>query len=270
MFIDTFSEEKCLAHTGLTRQQFVHIFTKYCGIDTPIPTQKALYYLLCFFKAYPIKRAVFNYHTVRMNAREGRSLSTLKKRARYLATHVNELQPLWNARHHLSNRLPLHFAYGVSGSIDTFPIRVSRPVNSVWQRSLYNGKFKTHTVKIQAIVNHAGCIIWFSGPHVGVTNDYELFSRVTPPLLNGEMLLADKGYCGESNSNFLITPIKNKRGHELTSAAVEYNICHARYMRMQAQQIHAACSLLSCVSSRSCLCAVRACFVCFVVCCCVM
>lgn len=244
-----------MAHTGLTRLQFLHIFYKYCGEETPIPLQQHLYYLFCFFKAYPIKRAIFNYQSARLHERDGRSLATLKRRAAYLASRVDEIAPLWRARHELSNRLPLFFANGVSGSIDSFPIRVSRPSNFLWQRSLYNGKYKAHTVKVQAIVNHSGCIIWYSGPHVGVVNDYELFNCHTPPLMQGEMLLGDKGYCGESNSHFLITPIKNKRYHELTNDAVQYNINHARYAHdyrmLGVCELSVSCGL--CVSCGSCV-----------------
>lgn len=224
MFLDTLSVEKCVSHTGLTPTQFMFLFEKYCGARTPIRSQQALYWLFCYFKSYPIKRAAFNYGAFMW----GRSIDILKKRAAYLASCIDELAPIWSERNELTNRLPMNFAPGVIGSIDSFPIRICRPADYLWQRAHYNGKFKSHTVKVQCVTNHAGSIMWYSGPHVGVRNDYELFTSNLPPLGDGEVLLGDKGYCGESMSHIIITPIKNKRGHTLTPEAIEYNINHAK------------------------------------------
>lgn len=225
MFLDSISPDKCVAHTGLTTIQFLFLFEKYCGPATPIKTQQALYWLFCYFKSYPIQRATFNYGS----ALFGRSVETLKKRATYLASRVNEIDPIWSERNELTNRLPFNFAPGVIGSIDSFPIRICRPSDSLWQRANYNGKFKSHTVKVQCVTNHAGSIMWYSGPHVGVRNDYDLFATHLPPLGEGEKVLGDKGYCGQSMAHIIITPIKNKQGHTLTREAIEYNIIHAKY-----------------------------------------
>jgi len=36
----------------------------------------------------------------------------------------------------------------LSGSIDTFPVVVSRPLDSTLQSYLYNGKYKKHVYKV--------------------------------------------------------------------------------------------------------------------------
>lgn len=258
MFIDSLTPEKCSAQTGLTRLQFLYVFNTYCGLGTEIPTQQALYWLFCYFKSYPIKRAAFNYTT----SIWGRSIDVLKKRAAYLASAVNEIAPLWRDRNSLANRIPHHFANGVIGSIDSFPIRICRPKDSLWQRANYNGKFKTHTVKVQCVTNHAGSIIWYSGPHAGVRNDYELLTSHTPPLGEGEKLLGDKGYCGESMSHLIITPIKNKKGHALTQEAIEFNITHSRYGTTTERSCCSYCEYGACcvLCSRCAMCACHSLF----------
>jgi len=49
-------------------------------------------------------------------------------------------------------------------------------------------------LKVQAVSDHRGNLIWFSGPHMGVTSesDIELFRHYPPPLnVGNEKLLAD-------------------------------------------------------------------------------
>jgi hypothetical protein len=139
---------------------------------------------------------------------------------------IEELQQSWEARNSESNKLP-HFPASIVGSIDSVPIYVLRPRKKNWQRHLYNGKYKAHVVKvrtyffksqkifilififclklivdlnflfllkIQAVCDHSGTIIWYSGPHLGTPSDIALFEENRPPLSPNEQLLADKAY----------------------------------------------------------------------------
>ena len=81
---------------------------------------------------------------------------------------------------------------------------------------------------MQAVCDHRGNIIWYSGPHIGVTSDVKLFDGYTPPLDDGEKLLADKAYVGRPDE--LIVPFKKQRGHaELSERRAAFNVVHAWY-----------------------------------------
>ena len=83
-------------------------------------------------------------------------------------------------------------------------------------------------LQVQGICDHRGNIIWYSGPHLGVTSDIKLFRQNSPPLERGERLLADKAYVGERGR--LIAPYKKKRGEaQLTQRKRDFNNVHAWY-----------------------------------------
>lgn len=76
--------------------------------------------------------------------------------------------------------------------------------------------------------DHRGNIIWYSGPHLGVTSDIKLFRTFSPPLNPGEKLLGDKAYVGEPDR--LIAPYKKKRGRTSVSARrAAFNVVHGWY-----------------------------------------
>jgi hypothetical protein len=71
-------------------------------------------------------------------------------------------------------------------------------------------------------------MIWYSGPHIGVTSDIKLFRDNCPWLEPGERLLGDKAYVGEPE--YLIPPLKKKKGApKLTGRAHHFNNVHAWY-----------------------------------------
>jgi hypothetical protein len=154
--VDQFTDQVFRARTGLDKYTFLFIFAKYCGLGTPVRRQAQLFALFVYFKVYPVWRCKLT-----------SCPQQLRRHAAYLASVIDELEYVWNNRHDVSNRQPHYFAPSVAGCLDSFPIRVARPRNNRWQRLMYNGKFKFHVVKIQAICNHAGAIIWYSGPHLG-------------------------------------------------------------------------------------------------------
>jgi hypothetical protein len=83
-------------------------------------------------------------------------------------------------------------------------------------------------LQVQGVCDHRGNIIWYSGPHLGVTSDIRLFRENPPPLEHGERLLGDKAYVGERSR--LIAPYKKKRGQaKLAGRKWDFNNVHAWY-----------------------------------------
>ena len=83
-------------------------------------------------------------------------------------------------------------------------------------------------LKVQGVCDHRGNIIWYSGPHLGVTSDIKLFRDDCPPLDPHEKLLGDKAYIGEED--YLIAPFKKKRGADrLDGRRYHFNMVHAWY-----------------------------------------
>ena len=82
--------------------------------------------------------------------------------------------------------------------------------------------------QVQGVCDNRGNIIWFSGPHLGVTSDIKLFRTFTPPLTPGEKLLGDKAYVGVPTK--IIPPYKKKRGRpDLSARRQAYNTVHGWY-----------------------------------------
>ena len=159
----------------------------------------------------------------------------------------------WDERFN-NNRLPHVFSDRVTGSIDTFPIYITRPPNAL-QRQYHNGKYGGHVLKVksarvrtsahgcarmriilspsfravscqvQAVCDHSGNLMWYSGPHIGVTHDVRLFRENTPPLDRGEQLLGDKAYVG----NPLLIALHKKVRGELSQRKRAFNVVHSWY-----------------------------------------
>jgi hypothetical protein len=226
-FFSTYNEDEFIATTGLTPFVFQYIFIKYCGCDTPITKPYQLFCLFTFYKIYPVRRLFRQLFGI-APGQSARFLSQLYVWECHLAGVIEELSQSWDDRLLAANRLPHLFDRHVTGSIDTFPIRVFRPHDSGWQSNLYNGKYKAHVVKIQAITDHLGTIIWYSGLHIGTTSDIDIYRQNSPPLLDGEKLLADKAYQGERRT--LIVPFKKKKGEQrLTPIRYAFNRVHQWY-----------------------------------------
>jgi hypothetical protein len=85
-------------------------------------------------------------------------------------------------------------------------------------------------LKVQAICDHLGNIIWYSGPHRGTTHDLSLYADDHPNLEAQEQLLADKAYYGARGSNLgLVTPHKKPVRSVLTRRQLAYNTVHRWY-----------------------------------------
>ena len=85
------------AQCGLDAHTLLYIYNKYCH-HSVIDSKSKLYRLFRYFKQYPVARS-----------NDSKSLTSLYKYIKYLASVVDELSIVWNDRHNMSNRIPHHF-----------------------------------------------------------------------------------------------------------------------------------------------------------------
>jgi hypothetical protein len=77
--------------------------------------------------------------------------------------------------------------------------------------------------QVQGVCDNRGNLIWYSGPHIGVTSDIKLFRDHSPPLADGERLLGDKAYVGLRGR--VIAPYKKKPGAAgLSERRLDFNM----------------------------------------------
>lgn len=57
---------------------------------------------------------------------------------------------VWRRRHDMNNRIPHLFQPMLTGSVDTFPVVVSRPMDKHIAKYLYNGKYCKHILKVRS------------------------------------------------------------------------------------------------------------------------
>lgn len=150
--------------TGWNCLILTYIWTRYCGPHTPIATPLDLYryffLLQCthcsiyvYIHMYPTQRQLGLvlkcsnwYFSVR-----------LREQIRYLAETMNGmhflllidfyLEIFWDDRFHPYNHAP-HFPYFVTGMVDSLPIQVSEPDDSILGSLLFNGKYKMCIFKV--------------------------------------------------------------------------------------------------------------------------
>jgi len=207
--LDVYSDAEFKQLTGSDKDIFRYIYTTYCGDDTVINKTYKLYQLLNFYRHYPTARAFISLYGASAKA-YGRYLSKIYLYEEHLSSVIDEIHHAWTNRLQSHNHLPHQFSSNVTGCLDTFPVYVVRPLNSHWQRCMYNGKYGGHVAKVQVICDHRGSVIWWSGPHIGTMHDLRLYREYPPPLLPNEQILADKAYVG--GGPHLIAPFKKKRG----------------------------------------------------------
>ena len=104
-----------------------------------------MYDLFFFFKVYPNDRQLEFY--TEQDRRNKKRL--LNQQTKYLAETMNEVNQRFPQRFSDANKIPHIFPPLVAASVDTFPVYVNRPKSSIWQKKLYNGKYKGHVIKVQ-------------------------------------------------------------------------------------------------------------------------
>ena len=114
------SDEWLRTHCGVEGDTLLFIYNKYCGSHTIIDTHHKLYLVFAYFKIYPTIRASKHCGIIF-------HIQSIKKYVKYLSSVMNDMVDVWNRRHELKNRIPHLFQSMLSGSIDTFPVIVSRP-----------------------------------------------------------------------------------------------------------------------------------------------
>ena len=218
---------------GFTPTIMEAIFQKFCGRNTPIRKRRALFTTLAYAKQYPTVRVQANRPNGCRNG-YGFELTKINANFKFLASVVNELEEPVRRRMEQHNIIPRVFSACVTGSVDTFPWRVQRRKGYMKQRVLYQGKYKCHVLKFQAVIDNTGNWLWFSGPHVGSTGDGTLWKDNRPAYLTAnpaERTLGDKAYFGRTFLNTLqvIAPIKKPNGGQRTSVQSAYNFVHSFY-----------------------------------------
>jgi hypothetical protein len=110
--------------------------------------------------------------------------------------------------------------------VDTFPIYINRPEKH--QELFYNGKYKSHVLKVQVFCDNRASIVGFSGPHVGCTHDLSIFYDNRPMINTNETILGDKAYCGRVAKQLgIIAPFKKPPNRQLSEEQIVFNGIHA-------------------------------------------
>lgn len=98
---------------------------------------------------------------------------------------------------------------------------IERPIDNLIQRQYYSGKKRKHTIKYEVGVQlQSGKIVWLAGGVPGSVHDFTLYQicGLRQYLLPGEMILADKGYIGDTQIIHPFKPTISDEEKEFNSA----------------------------------------------------
>jgi transposase len=85
------------------------------------------------------------------------------------------------------------------------------------QRRFYSGKKRSHTLKMQLVIDQLTGLILCTFFGVGRTHDFRLFKASQVRFAQSQMCLADKGYQGlDKRHAHSCTPFKKRRKQKLT------------------------------------------------------
>jgi len=131
----------------------------------------------------------------------------------------------WDDRLNQFNHIP-YFPPSLTGIVDTLPVYVQQPSNSTLKRLLYNPKYGGTVYKLQLGIDFLGRIILFTGPHLGVQYDGDIWKSTSAfhPTRIGELLLGDGHYIQEHD---VLSPHKKPPGGMLTFEEEFYNAAHS-------------------------------------------
>jgi hypothetical protein len=220
------ADDKFKAVCGLSKETFSIIYIKYCGPATAITQPQNLFDLFHHYKSYNVSRLS---PYVKEISSFGWEHERIRRMEEYLASVIDEIQEVWDGRYDRTNRLPNSFGREVIGCIDTVPIACDRQSDSSVQGSFYQGKYKKHVFKMQLICNHLGQIMWYSGPHFGVTHDLRLWAEKSPNMAAGDKILGDKAYVSAEFRHTFVTPFKKPARGQLSEEEKEFNKMHSFY-----------------------------------------
>ncbi|KAF4738340.1 hypothetical protein FOZ62_014124, partial [Perkinsus olseni] len=118
----------------------------------------------------------------------------------------------------------------VVGHVDVFPIRIRRP--TVDQDFYYQPKYKSHVIKVQAVVDISGRIVHISLPWIGARHDLYIYRKTLRCRVLKEphrrRLMADLGYATGHNRDLrLIIPHKRVKQQRLAPQQLMFNARHA-------------------------------------------
>ena len=93
-------------------------------------------------KIYPNQRLLFLLFDSKSKKKQV-IVARMRRTEEYLASHMDEVDLAWASRYREENKVPHMFDHHVTGAVDTFPVCISRPTDSWWQKKMYNGKYGT-------------------------------------------------------------------------------------------------------------------------------
>ena len=119
---------------------------------TPIIRREQLVGVYKYTHIYSAKRQLGQTLTINNNQFHHH----VKPDLHFLREHMNEIHwedrlSKWNHAH--------HFSLFFTGMVDTFPVCVSQPEDSLLLRTLFNPKYNTHVYKFQCAVDFLGRIL---------------------------------------------------------------------------------------------------------------
>jgi len=149
----------------------------------------------------------------------------------------------------LPNPVRAVFGAEVVGSVDVAPLRVRRPQDGTFAKTLYSGKYGTTVLKFQAICTHSGRVAFVSGPHPGSQSDIRIWRGAGPHEELKEagdlLIMGDKAY---QSAPSCIAPVKKKRSRELNEHEQAYN-CILNWYRSTSEHVFAIFKRFNIISS---------------------
>lgn len=155
-FCSNWSNARFISLTGVDSSDFIYIYNKYCGGQTPINHPSKLFLLYLAFKCNNTQR-------IRQYINNTNDFDFWPW-IEHLSSVMNEIENSLLNRFKPDNRIPVVFSSKVTMSVDTFPIRITRVSKGF---HCYNGKYGDHVMKIQVCCMHTGEIVHWTGPNIG-------------------------------------------------------------------------------------------------------
>jgi len=212
-----YSEGNPQQETGFPTDVLDYIWNKY---SIPLQLNPEYFYCgLCFLHSKVKWKEFKRFLNISQKKFATKIIPTLS----LLANQLNEIH--WNDRLNFSNHTPIFPLY-FTGMVDTVPIVISQPTKFSHRRFFYNPKYKACVVKIQLVISFLGHIIYFSGPHLGITPDCKIWHENRPILEDDEWILGDGAYVAEAQ---ILSPFRRSPNQSLTEEQLFFNLLISHY-----------------------------------------